>query len=168
MLPWSRHGESGRCTSLQGQVGWLSRSQIAASRRVRGKCPCSRVEAYIALYISLLSILYATMRSQRLLRVREGLRTHVASFANHNRLPRRKAYVLSVHVVWLVDSLLLFQEQPELCNKELSPRLNHYTKTETQRTHQYGLATIPPRPCRPRNRERRQHYVPVAWKQSAR
>ena len=41
----------------------------------------------------------AIMRSQRLLRVRDGIFNHIAAFTNMNRLPRHKAYVLSAHAV---------------------------------------------------------------------
>ena len=91
-----------KSASLQGQVGWLSRSQIAASWscRVRGNrpcpCPCS-FEEQVALYIS--SFFNAIMRSQRLLRVRDEIFNHTATFTNKKRLPRHKAYVLSAHAV---------------------------------------------------------------------
>jgi len=88
--------ESGRGV-LQGRVGWLSRSQIAASwiegyegivhALLRNRSHCT--------YLSFSAI----MRSQRLLRVRDGIFSHIAAFTNMNRLPRRKAYVLSAHAV---------------------------------------------------------------------
>lgn len=64
-----------------------------------------------------------------------------------------------------MNSLLPSQEHQELSNTGVSPLHDHCTLKEMQRTHQ-DSSSIPNHPCRPLNRERRQHYALVARKQS--
>ena len=81
----------------QGQVGWLSRSQIAANivEGYEGIVNVLESDRSHCKYI----FINAIMRSQRLLRVRVNMSSDSAPFTDYTRLPQRKAYVLSAHAV---------------------------------------------------------------------
>ena len=64
-----------------------------------------------------------------------------------------------------MNSLLPSQEHLELCNTGASSLHDHLSKKEMRRIHRDSF-TIPTHPCRPRNRERRQHYALDAKRQS--